>query len=217
MEYRRLRPLVPAALAFVLSLAPAFAADRPSPLQPVDKSDGEDEQIEKRLEWFVNARGLDDNADARTRRAQAVAHLKRQVANGVPTLLASESWQALGPETMTMLDWDMGAVVGRVTALAVDPVEEGTMYLGAAAGGVWKTTNSGRSWVQLFDAIGTESVGSIVMENGNPDHVWVGTGEAFAGCLACLFAASRITLTGVRAQPASMAISKTGIRSESTN
>jgi len=183
MEYRRIRPLVPAALAFVLSLAPAFAADRPSPLQPVDKSDGEDEQIEKRLEWFVNARGLDDNADARTRRAQAVAHLKRQVANGVPTLLASESWQALGPETMTMLDWDMGAVVGRVTALAVDPVEEGTMYLGAAAGGVWKTTNSGRSWVQLFDAIGTESVGSIVMENGNPDHVWVGTGEAFAGCL----------------------------------
>src|SRR3954470_2538635 len=141
MAHRRLRPLFSAALAFALSFAPAFAADRPSPLQPVDKSDGEDEAIERRLEWFIDARGLDQNPDARIRRAAAVAHLKRQVANGVPALLASETWQALGPEGMTMLNWDMGNVIGRVTALAVDPGNEATMYLGAAAGGVWKTTN----------------------------------------------------------------------------
>ena len=177
MEYRRLRPLGLAALAFALSLAPAFAADRPSPLMPVDKAGGEDDAIEKRLEWFIDRRGLDDNADARLQRAQAVRHLRRQVANGVPALLASETWQALGPEGMTMLDWDMGNVVGRVTALAVDPADEGRMYLGAAAGGLWKTMNGGRDWTQLFDAIGTESIGSILLETGHPDHVWVGTGS----------------------------------------
>jgi len=183
MEHRRLGPLAFATLALAFSFAPAFAADRPSPLMPVDKTDGEDEAIEKRLEWFIDTRGLDENPDARSQRARAVKHLQRQVANGVPALLASETWQAMGPETMTMLDWDMGDVVGRVTALAVDPANEGTMYLGAAAGGVWKTSNSGRVWTQLFDTIGTESIGSILMESGNPDHVWVGTGEAFAGCL----------------------------------
>ena len=183
MEHRRFGLLAFATLALAFSFASALAADRPSPLMPVDKTDGEDEAIEKRLEWFIDTRGLDENPDARSQRAQAVKHLQRQVANGVPALLASENWQAMGPETMTMLDWDMGAVVGRVTALAVDPVDEGMIYLGAAAGGVWKTTNGGRDWTQLFDAIGTESIGSIVMESGNPDHVWVGTGEAFAGCL----------------------------------
>ncbi|HEY6893383.1 MAG TPA: hypothetical protein VI258_04395, partial [Rhodanobacteraceae bacterium] len=183
MKHRRLRPLPLAALAFAFSFGPAFAADRPSPLMPVDKTDGEDEAIEKRLEWFIETRGLDENSDARFRRAEAVRHLKRQVANGVPALLASETWQALGPAGMTMLNWDMGNVIGRVTALAVDPANEDTMYLGAAAGGVWKTMNGGRDWTQLFDAIGTESIGSIVMESGNPDHVWIGTGEAFAGCL----------------------------------
>jgi photosystem II stability/assembly factor-like uncharacterized protein len=183
MEYRRIRPLLLAALAFAFSIAPAFADDRPSPLLPVDKSEGEDEAIEKRLEWFINARGLDENPDARMRRAQAVGHLKLQMANAVPALLASEAWEQRGPEGMTMLNWDMGNVIGRVTALAVDPANEDTIYLGAAAGGVWKTTTGGQSWTQLFDTIGTESIGSILMENGNPDHIWVGTGEAFAGCL----------------------------------
>ncbi len=183
MEYRRSGPLAFAALAFAFWLAPTAAADRPSPLLPVDKSNGEDEEIQKRIEWFVDARGLDENPDARARRAHAVTQLKRQVANGVPALLASETWQALGPEGMTMLNWDMGNVIGRVTALAIDPADEGTLYLGAAAGGVWKTTNGGRNWTQLFDAIGTESIGSIIVESGNPDHVWVGTGEAFAGCV----------------------------------
>ncbi len=183
MNHRRSGTLAFAALAFAFMFAPAFAADRPSPLLPVDKTDGEDEAIEKRIEWFVQARGLDENPDARTQRARAVRHLQSQVANAVPALLAAESWQALGPEGMTMLDWDMGHVIGRVTALAVDPADENTMYLGAAAGGVWKTTDGGQAWTQLFDAIGTESIGSILMESGNRDHVWVGTGEAFAGCV----------------------------------
>ena len=84
MKHRRFRRRFFAALAFAFSLAPVFAADRPLPLLPVDKSDGEDEAIERRLEWFIDARGLDENPDARLRRAEAVEHLKRQVANGVP-------------------------------------------------------------------------------------------------------------------------------------
>jgi len=103
--------------------------------------------------------------------------------------------QALGPDGMTMLDWDMGRVIGRVTALAVDPANESQVFLGAAAGGLWKSVDGGQSWVQLFDQIGTESVGSILLENGNPDHVWVGTGEANAGCIDYFGLASSIPAT----------------------
>ena len=185
MEYRRFRPLCCAALAFAFSIRPALrATDRPSPLLPVDKTDGEDEAIDKRIEWFIDARGLDAYPDARSQRAQAVKQLQRQVADGVPALLASETWQALGPEGMTMLNWDMGARdrprhrargrSGRTKASSISARRP------AASG---RRPNGGRDWTQLFDAIGTESIGSILMESGNPDHVWVGTGEAFAGCL----------------------------------
>jgi photosystem II stability/assembly factor-like uncharacterized protein len=183
MEHRRLRPLCRGALLFAFSIAPAFAADRPSPLLPIDKSEGEDEAIEQRIEWFERTRGLDEMSDARLQRAHAIGHLKQQIAHGVPALLADETWLPLGPDGMSMLNWRMGRVVGRVTALAVDPADETHVFLGAAAGGLWKSEDGGESWTQLFDALGTESVGSILMENGHPDHLWVGTGEAAVGCL----------------------------------
>ena len=169
--------------ALVLATGFAAAADRPFVLAAGDKSEFEDEAIERRFEWFEHARGLDEQPDARARRAAAVGTLKRQMATHAPALLAAESWQPLGPDGMNMLDWDMGRVIGRVTALAVDPADESHLFLGAAAGGVWKSTDGGESWTQLFDTIGTESIGSILLESGNPDHVWVGTGEAWAGCL----------------------------------
>jgi photosystem II stability/assembly factor-like uncharacterized protein len=169
--------------ALTLATAFASAADRPFVLAAGDKSEFEDEAIERRFEWFEQARDLDEQPDARARRAAAVKTLKLQMATHAPALLAAESWQPLGPDGMNMLDWDMGRVIGRVTALAVDPVDESHLFLGAAAGGVWRSHDGGESWTQLFDTIGTESIGSILLEAGNPNHVWVGTGEPWAGCL----------------------------------
>jgi photosystem II stability/assembly factor-like uncharacterized protein len=152
-------------------------------LRQVDKTHGEEREILERLEWFERARGLDATPSARRDRAQAVTTLRRTLAGGMPPLLAQDAWQSLGPDSMTMLNWTMGRVAGRVTALAVDPDNENQLYLGAAAGGLWKSLDGGQSWTQLFDQIGTESIGSILLESGAPDHLWIGTGEANAGCL----------------------------------
>jgi hypothetical protein len=67
-----------------------------------------------------------------------------------------------------------GLVGGRVTALTADG---STLYLGAADGGVWKSTNGGSSWSPLTDDAPTLSIGALQV---NPaDHsLWVGTGEA---------------------------------------
>ncbi len=181
MRYGLLRHLCGIALFASMAL-PLHAADGPFVLAAGDKS-GEENAILRRIQWFEQVRGLDAHPEARVQRAAAVAELKRQVEAGVPAFLADESWQALGPDGMTMLNWDMGHVIGRITALAVDPADESHLLLGAAAGGLWKSVDGGQSWVQLFDQIGTESIGSILLENGQPDHVWVGTGEANAGCI----------------------------------
>jgi hypothetical protein len=67
-----------------------------------------------------------------------------------------------------------GLVSGRMTALAVAGQ---TIYAGAAAGGVWRSTNGGSSWTSVFDQQNDLSIGALAI---NPaDHsVWVGTGEA---------------------------------------
>jgi hypothetical protein len=67
-----------------------------------------------------------------------------------------------------------GLVAGRMTALAVDGR---TVYAGAAAGGVWRSTNGGRTWTPVFDQQNDLSIGALAIDPA--DHsVWVGTGEA---------------------------------------
>jgi photosystem II stability/assembly factor-like uncharacterized protein len=66
---------------------------------------------------------------------------------------------------------------GRVVGFAVDPENSQHYFVAAASGGVWRTTNDGTSWTPVFDAQGSYSVGTVVIDPKNPSVVWVGTGE----------------------------------------
>src|SRR5215213_3499688 len=58
---------------------------------------------------------------------------------------------------------------GRVTAIDVVLNDPDTWYIGAASGGVWKTTNAGASWTSIFDAQPTLNIGSIAIQQSNPN------------------------------------------------
>jgi photosystem II stability/assembly factor-like uncharacterized protein len=66
---------------------------------------------------------------------------------------------------------------GRVMTIAVDPSNTSVIYIGAASGGVWKTTNGGGSWQPIFDTQGSFSIGWVTVDAKRPNVVWVGTGE----------------------------------------
>lgn len=67
-----------------------------------------------------------------------------------------------------------GLVSGRMTSLAVDG---GTVFAGAADGGVWRSTDKGAHWTPVFDQQASLAVGALSIDPA--DHsVWVGTGEA---------------------------------------
>jgi photosystem II stability/assembly factor-like uncharacterized protein len=50
--------------------------------------------------------------------------------------------------------------------------------MGAAAGGVWKTTDGGNYWEPIFDGQSAASIGAIAVAPSNPNIIYVGTGEA---------------------------------------
>jgi photosystem II stability/assembly factor-like uncharacterized protein len=66
---------------------------------------------------------------------------------------------------------------GRITAIDAVVADPNTIYLGAASGGVWKTTNQGASWDAVFEEQPILNIGSIAIQQSNPSTVWVGTGE----------------------------------------
>lgn len=66
---------------------------------------------------------------------------------------------------------------GRITAVDVVVNDPETWYVGAASGGVWKTTNAGATFTSVFDAQSIINIGSIAIQQSNPNVIWVGTGE----------------------------------------
>lgn len=81
------------------------------------------------------------------------------------------AWQFAGPEN----------IGGRLTSLAIHPDNPETIYVGAASGGVFKSSNNGLNWTPVFDEAHILSVGDIAIAPSNAETVYVGTGEANAG------------------------------------
>ena len=79
------------------------------------------------------------------------------------------TWQSIGP----------GNVGGRTRALLVDPVNPDVMYAAGVAGGVWKTTNAGSSWLPLNDFLANIAVTTMAFDPSNSSTIYAGTGEGF--------------------------------------
>lgn len=84
------------------------------------------------------------------------------------SLFGNWSARSIGPAGMS----------GRVAAIDAVPSDPAVIYVGAATGGVWKSTNGGISWRPIFDDQPASSIGAIAIQHSNPNVVWVGTGES---------------------------------------
>jgi len=83
-----------------------------------------------------------------------------------PKLFDAMQWRMIGPHRG-----------GRTIAAIGVPSQPSTFYIGVNNGGVWKTTDFGRTWDPIFDANPTGSVGDIAISPANPNTIYVGSGE----------------------------------------
>jgi len=118
-------------------------------------------------------------------RDSRLARAARTVAAALAALAAAGSLYAQTPASPTdslndLQFRNLGPSVagGRVAAVAGVPGDPQTYYVGAAGGGVWKTSDGGATWKDVFADEPVASIGAIALAPSDPSLVWVGTGEA---------------------------------------
>jgi len=89
-----------------------------------------------------------------------------QTANVSTSGLSEMKWREIGPYRG-----------GRTRALSGVPSQPNLFYMAAVNGGVWKTTDYGRTWQPIFDREPTGSVGALVVSPSDPSILYVGSGE----------------------------------------
>jgi photosystem II stability/assembly factor-like uncharacterized protein len=84
------------------------------------------------------------------------------------TLLKELKPRSIGPAIMG----------GRVSDIALDPVDPFTFYVGLATGGLMKTSDNGGTFQGVFDDQPVASIGAVAVAPSDAKVVWLGTGEA---------------------------------------
>ena len=115
-------------------------------------------------------------ADSRAVRVSAKGEERRRTDPRSSKDASSGQWTLIGPQPLIHPNTGgMSANSGLVYAMVVDPRNSSVVYLGAAGGGVWKTTDGGQTWTPLTDNQPSLQIGALVLDPTNPDIVYAGT------------------------------------------
>ena len=196
---------------------------------------------QKSRPWFSSLFAIDrlfvfKERVAKGRRKRSVQlNLERLEDRTTPAItLNPTTWTAIGPAPITGGQVPgAGAVSGRITGIATDVTDPNTIFVAAADGGVWKTTNGGTSWSTTTDNLTDSSgnpiplfMGAVAETHGSGGNevVYAGTGEANnaydsyygEGILVSTDGGATWTLTG-QSQLQGTAISRIAVDPQNSN
>ena len=162
-------PTILFAAAAALAVISVRQSDHPSR----DANDDREQEIKSPPEdSFLTQRvvnsGIPVGAPERAR-TQATRARSAASASAFTSQAAIPTWQFVGPTN----------IGGRVVDIAVDPVATDTIYIAAATGGVWKSTDKGATFTAVWPAENPQSMGALIITSNGT--LFAGLGEANPG------------------------------------
>ena len=104
-----------------------------------------------------------------------------QAANNQFNMLPPNIWSQVGPSNVPLESSGRKRGIGRVNTIAFHPTDANTIYVGAPAGGFWKSVNGGQTWQTSTDFLANLGVSDIALHPTNPDTIYIITGDRDGG------------------------------------
>lgn len=151
------------------------------PQSPSLGEENEVEQVEKRQEWFLFQRTYPF--------ASIPANARRQAWESRPgeqfqPNQVSYDWRPIGPApTDSSFPKNWGQTSGRINTIAIAPNNPQIVLIGAATGGIWRSTDGGQTFVPTTDEQVDLAVSTIAFSPSNPSVVYAGMGDVKGGYL----------------------------------
>jgi len=129
----------------------------------------------KRWEWYWETRVNEDGSfpPAGINKTNFEAYLR---ANKIDARSVAGNWTSMGPTNTT----GGYAGLGRINCVAFHPSNSSIIWVGAASGGLWKSTNGGNSWTTNTDQLSVLGISSIIIHPTDPNIMYIATGDGNA-------------------------------------
>ena len=91
--------------------------------------------------------------------------------------MATSNWSYLGPDTIPTATSPAYAGMGRLNVVSFDPSNANTIWVGAANGGLWKSTNGGADWAAAGGNLPVLGISDIVISSDGRT-IYIASGDA---------------------------------------
>jgi hypothetical protein len=128
--------------------------------------------------WLYEQRfHLDNNGYIRAAADENAAFI--QAIQSMQPNLVMGTWQEKGPQSWNRTSgWNPG--VGRITCIGISPADTTVLFVGSPGGGLWKSTNSGATWLPLSDNASSRlSVTAVTIDPVNINVVYLAASGTF--------------------------------------
>lgn len=132
---------------------------------------------EKKLDWFMAERMYPFNEVPVDARRKAWESRPEEDGFG-PGVAPTRQWRSIGPKPTTSYfptNWSLTS--GRINTIAVSPSDSNIVLIGAAVGGIWRSTDAGATFTPVSDSQVDLAVGSIAFAPSNTNIVYAGMGD----------------------------------------
>jgi photosystem II stability/assembly factor-like uncharacterized protein len=161
------------------ALAPARAGEE------VNQATADEfEETEGRNDWFTYQRAYPFAAIPAEARRRAWETLGRMQTQSRVRAAAARRWQPIGPSpTVAAYSANWGNTSGRINTIAISPADARIVLAGSSTGGIWRSTDSGATFIAVSDDQVDLAVGSLAFAKNRPTTVYAGMGDSKIGYL----------------------------------